>query len=473
MAAQNYPTTGRKVSAFNTPWLSLFDTRLKDGYIADTEIYGRLSYIFDAMTISGRTLNLDTRKPKIFQKLNWEKTVKLESPISTGAAGAAISIVVSTDDRDANGNVPIQTGDTVMISSVYQNTGKDMLYVITAYDSGTFTATGTPLLADGSGGLDQAQISVEVPAGTTLTVATKNFGLGTGQPGGSTFVRSEIEFKNQIIKTNLTIEGGANAIAWRDVSMQDGSAGLVIEGQEYQELEHSKAVDGAMFFGQENDNAALTAVSNSGGTNKIPGTKGLWEWGLSDGQSLTYSGGWASSNFYDYKDLALVNLLASKDVSMMCGTDLLRSVEESNLDFTKEYSGGTDLYDAMYNTLGFAVKHVTLNGYTFHIQELASWANPNRFGNKDLEFSKRGIMMPTGGSEMIEFEGGAEKHPTWMVGYLNAGGVDRTRVMRIIDGMSGTTATASNGFDEIKYEMLSEIFNLVFRPNQVTLIDEE
>lgn len=473
MAAQGFPDVGRKVGAFNQgQWVSIFDDRLDDGYIADLDITGLGSRIFDGLQMAKHTMPVYTRTPKVFQKLEWERNVKIGSSIATGAAGDPITIVVDPDDVDSNGNVPIQVGDGILIPVQYQAGAidTDRVYVITDYNSGTKTATAEPLSADGNT-VTASQIGTLIPADTVLSITSNYYGYGTGQPQGNTVVRSQLEYFGQISKTSLNIEGGANALKWREVGLTDGQVGLMYEGQEYTELDHNKAIDGALIVSEENDNTALTATSNAGGSSKISATKGIWNWGKEQGQDMFYSGSWNMSNFYDYKDLALTNNIVSREVNFMMGTDLQRSVELANLDWVREYSGGSDLFQAM-DKLGVDVKYVNVNGFLFRLQEMASFANPQRFGNKNYDWTKRGIMMPTG-NEMVNYEGKDEKHPNWMVGYLNNHGVDRTRIVRHVDGMSGTTERAVTDSDEFNVYMLSEFFNFVWRPNQIVTVEPE
>jgi hypothetical protein len=143
-------------------------------------------------------------------------------------------------------------------------------------------------------------------------------------------------------------------------------------------------------------------------------------------------------------------------------------IEESDLSYIKEYSGGSDLFMAA-NKIGINVKFFVGNGFTFAFSEIKSFANPMRYGNKEYEFSKYGIMLPNM-SETVTVEGRTERHPNLVLGFLNWAGENRERIVRVVDGMSGRSAIATNEYDGSNLWMLTEMVPLVFRPNQIVLV---
>lgn len=470
MAAQTQPTVTPKVGNYNAAqWVPLMDQRLDQGYFKEIGRYGLNSYIFDFLELCGRTMNLTTRTPKIFEKLEWENTVKIVGPIGTGAAGADISFVVHADDVDAYGNLPIAEGESVVIPAIYQSEAEDRTYVVT--DITTTTVTASPLSADGSTGYPtESQIGTAVPVGTTLSLGSYYTGVGTGLPNGRNNYRAERSYSTQIIKAVKTYEGGIQALKWRDVPSEFG-VGAWIEGQEDLELEYRKKMEMALMLGEENDNALLTETSQAGGTNKRLGTKGIWRWAKEVGQALNYSGGFDLSYLYDYKDLALANNLVSREALFLMGTDLQRSVEEGGLDFIKNYSGGSDLFLAA-DEIGYDVRRILLNGVMFQLQELKSWSNPLRMGNKEYNFTKYGLIIPEG-EQNATVNGKIEKHPSFQTGYLNHGGENRTRNTGFIAGTTGNHSYTSDQYDRDILWMESEMAAIVLRPEQLVAVEPE
>lgn len=466
MAAQTYPQVGVKSGEFNFgEWASIFNARFDEGYIEEINRYGLGSFFMDFLMIADQTTAVTTRTPKVFEVLEWEATVKTGTQINIGAAGADISFDVDASDVDASGNIPIALSEGVVIPAAYEATGENRIYVV--HDITGTTVTASPLSADGTT-ITESEIAIAVPAGTVLKIHSNYFGYGTGQPAGHNVVRAQREYNTQIIKTSMNYEGGIQAIKWRQIKTEAGVNSVWIEGQEIAERYHSKRMDDAIFLGELNDNATLTQASQFGGTNKRAATKGIWNWAEEAGQELLYPGVFDFTQFYDYKDLIISQNVVARDIMFLMGTDLQRMVEEAGLDWIREYSGGSDLFRTA-NEVGVNIKYAMLNGFMFMFQELKSFANPLRYGNKEYEFSKYGLMIPDQ-KETVTVEGRTERHSNITLGFLNWAGEDRTRIVRVVDGMSGRISQASNDYDGSNLWLLTEFVPLVYRPNQLVQV---
>lgn len=469
MAAATYPDTNVKVSQFNfANWASLFDARFDEGFLKEVNRYGLGSYYFDFLKMANQTTSVTTREPKVFEKLEWENTVTSGTIIDVatyGGAGDDLVWDIDASDIDAAGNIPVQVGDGIVVARAYQVPNQDRIYVIT--DITTNTVTMSPLSQAGTT-ITASQIDVDIPASTVFKIHSTFYGPGTGQPTGKYDVRAQREYATQLIKTSMNYEGGIQALKWRQIKTDSGINSVWMEGQELAESYHTKKIDDAIFLGEHNDNAALTQASQFGGTNKRLATKGLWNWGEEAGQEQLYPGTWDYTQLYDYKDLIISQNVVAREIQFMYGTDLGRMVEESNLDYIKEFSGGSDLFQTA-NRIGVNIKFFQGNGFLFSFQEIKSFSNPQRYGNKDYEFTKYGIMLPNN-SETVTVDGKTERHPNLVLGFLNWAGENRERIVRVVDGMSGRSNVATNEYDGSNLWMLTEMCTLVFRPNQIVLV---
>lgn len=471
MAAQTYPQTGTHVSQWNfANWASLFDARFDEGYLSEIQRYGLGSHYMDFLQLADATTSVTTRVPKVFEKLEWENTCETGTEIAiSGAAGDPIQFTIAASDIDAAGNRPIQVGDGLVIPRAYQAPNQDRIYVVTAID-GSHVVDAEPLSADGTT-ITASEIDVAVPTGTVLKVHSNYYGPGTGQPLGHYSVRAEREYPTTIIKTSMNYEGGIQALKWRQIKTESGINSVWMEGQEIAEDYHSKRIDDAIFLGELNDNTALTQASEFGGTNKRRAAKGAWNWMEEAGQELLYPGTWDYTQLYDYKDLIISQNVVAREIIFLYGSDLGRMIEEANLDYIKEFSGGSDLFRTS-NEIGVNIKYFMGNGFLFQFQELKSFCNPLRYGNKDYEFTKYGLMMPNN-SETVVVDGKTERHVNLTLGYLNWGGENRQRIVRVVDGMSGRSSIATNQYDGSNLWMLTEFTPLVFRPNQLVGVKPE
>lgn len=467
MAAQTYPTVGTRVGEFNfANWASIFSARFDEGYLEEIRRYGLGSYFMDFLQMADYTTTITNRNPKIFEILEWENTCKVGTEIAvSAAAGDPISFDIHADDIDSVGQLPVQVTDGLVIPGYYEANGRNAIYVI--IDITGTTVTAEPLSADGTS-IAASEVAIAIPVGTILKIHASYHGYGTGQPKGYNSVRAIREYSTQIVKTSMNYEGGIQAIKWREIQTESGTNSAWMEGQEIAESKHSKKIDDILFLGELNDNSALTEASQFGGTNKRAAAKGLWNWGEEAGQDLTYAGTWEASDLYDYKDLAISQNITAREILFPQGPDLGRMIEESNLDWIKSFSGGSDLFRTAFE-IGINVKSFFANGYHFLFQELKSFSNPLRWGNKEYDFTKYGLMIPNG-METYEIDGKMERHPQLVIAYLSYMGEDRTRIVRVVDGMSGRNSFAVNEYDGSNLWMLSEFAPLIYRPNQIVRV---
>ena len=445
-------------ATYNDYISSVWDSRLDTGYIGDIKRYGVADQFLTFLRMPDREFTLTTRKPKFFEQLPLQADIKLNAAISAGAAGAALSLVVHTDDRDT-GRVPIKVSDGVLIPGAYTTSGDDEQYVCTAYNSGTYTATLTPNSASN-------QVAVEIPASTVLKLNGNYHGHETNQPGGMFTKRVERSYSVGYCKTTRVIGGGVGSLKWLPVEMNDGSEGFIEENQMLHEFQHDKNLDDMIFYSQPITNAAVTETDANGNSVIREASKGIWNHGLDSGQTLGISGSWDIGNFYDYKDLALSQLLASREIQFMYGYALSRQIEQAGLDFIQSYSAGTDLF--MNGGLGIDVKYFQLDGFTYQLKEIESFRNVIGFGNSEYDFAKSGILLPVDTAE-AEYNGQMEQHPTIMMGYMK----DRKRAIAIMNGTTGLPYPTNQTWDQASWNFNTEYALIVLRPNQIVLARPE
>lgn len=461
-----YPASNVKVGAFDASnFVSLNSALFKDDVypeILKRNGYGEL--IFDILELSEATYDMKQRSTRVLEMGQMERVVTVGTGgIAVGAAGAAATFTLDTSDQDSAGGIPVQVNDTVIIDGTFQASGEDKEYVITAISGATPPViTLTPL--SGAAASVPADIDTAIPAGTKLTIASDKHGYGTGQPDGAYDVIYYRDYEAEITKTTHAVEGGVDALEWWAMPRKSGGNGVMFRGQEILEFKHNKKLDGKLFFSEPNENTAnLTATSTFGGTNALPSTKGIWNWATEVGQNFGYSGAWSMADFYDMKDILRAQNVTTNELMFMYGTNLGRQIEESNLDWIREYSGGTDLYKNA-NSLGVNIKNVEVNGLMFGLKEMKSFANPTRWGNNSLSFADRGLVIPIG-AEAVTIDGQSTVKPTIMMGYLKNNGVDRTRKFGYLKGMDQGGDVASD-VDASKVFLLSEHATIVHRPNQ-------
>jgi hypothetical protein len=433
---------GTKVAPFSyNEIVSIWDARLDTGYLADIERYGFADRVLNFLRMPEREISISSRKNKVFEKLPTQADIKNNAQIATSVAGAAMTFVVSTDDRSTTGAVPLQVSEAILVPGAYTISGNDAVFTAQAYDSGTFTFTLYPN--------DQTEgVAVAIPADTVFKIHGSYHGYETNQPNGKRTKRVERSYSNGLCKTTGELGGGVGSLKWLEVQYLDDPSrtGFVSEMQYLAEFDHDKKLDDMIFFNEEIDNTNLTETS------------------------------WDTGNFYDYKDLAISQLVSSREVRFWYGYNLSSQIEQAGLDWIQAYSGGSVLFMGAGNEgLGIDVKYYQLDGFTFQCKELESFRNAVGAGNQNYNFYKSGMMIPVGRGA-TEIEGGAvEQHPELMLGYMNHGGTNRKRVFGHAGGMTGAgyPNVLDNGGDYDKVFINTEYCLFALRPNQYVLVKPE
>lgn len=456
-------TQGTKVAPFsNAEIVSIYDARLETGYVAQIERYGKADRVFDFLRMPEREIYVSSRKNKVYETLPVQADIKIESNIATSLAGAVSTLVVDTDDRSATGMVPLQVGEGVIYPGTYTISGNDALFVVQANPSANTYSLYPAVATEG--------VQTLIPANSVLKIHGSYHGFESGQPAGKRTQQVTRSFYNGLVKTTGDLGGGAGALKWQQVQWNDdpSRSGFIEETQFLAEFDHDKKLDDMIFFNNLITNTSLTDTTSYGTSGLRQASKGLWNHAEDDGQELLYSGTWDTGNFYDYKELAISQLVSSREVQFMYGYNLSSQIEQAGLDWIQSYSGGTDLFMAP-GKLGIDVKYFQLDGFTFQCKELESFRNAIGAGNQMYSFYKSGLMIPVGVGA-VTIDGKTEQHPNLMIGYLSANGINRKRSFGVINGPTGANYPVNSTYDATKLMINTEYTLFVLRANQIVIV---
>jgi hypothetical protein len=164
---------------------------------------------------------------------------------------------------------------------------------------------------------------------------------------------------------------------------------------------------------------------------------------------------------------------------MYCmGQELNLSIENAQLPFIKEYSGGTDLYTNM-KTVGFNVREIFKNGFKSYLIPIPEFSNPTTYAADGFNFETLGLMFPDSkvtatlnsynqGGMSVDGYKKSVSHVS--LGYLNYNGEDRRLIVANKAGVNGKGIPVSDDWDDNSVYMLSEMMSIFLALNQTILV---
>jgi hypothetical protein len=477
MAVTYSPMASNTVQVpYDATWNSLYNTMLEPQIWPELyQKFGYLPGLFDFLHFSGQEKDIKGSSMKTFEEGSIEKPIKLGSAISTGNAGAYISITLDSTEYDANDSYYLRVGDDVIIPSKYQPTGvkEPRRYRVQSKsgsaESITFlaypsTAAGTTYTA--------SQISTEIPSGTYLAVSPGSYAPGSQGAVARSRGWYERNFYTDIKRAAVHIEGSIQSDERYYEKLKGGGTGALNKATMEADFELNAAINDALFLSENNDNTSLVLANRNSTNNAIRSTMGTWNWLEALGMEQSYVSSYTMDDFDLLRDYFDSQGVTAKDATFFVGSDLRRNIENAaGLEFLREFSGGTDLTSAnggMMKNIGINVGSITKNSIRTLIFGLNSLSNVNKFGVDSLWFKQAGFIVPQQDVTVKGFDSvdGTVKMRNMCLGYKNYNGENRTRITVPVAGVNGMNFPATDTYDDIRFEMLSEFMFLFHKVNQ-------
>lgn len=428
------------------------------------QLYGDTLRTWDFFMLAKKVHDVKARKTTVLEEGFIHDTLDVKTEVAAASAGADLTVV---SDKNTG-----RIGFDVHIPAKYLGTKLALSYKITAKTgSGPYTYTLSPWNST-------TQLTVALPAGQKLIVGASSFAPGQGQPAPMTRKWYSHDHYTRIMKETMNIEGGQQAL------------------QEYMEL--SQAVDGStlknrilnetefrlriqmndfLMMGQQNNNT-FTGDNKAGDSNAVPSDYGLLQGMYADGMKQYYTGSYTKDNFDVIKFLLASQGVGAGRVHFLYGQELGLGIENSGLEFIREFSGGTDMKKIA--DVGFVMKSFTKNGINNVLCEIPEFSNPVMYGADGYNFETLGMIFPDAKvtASMNYFNGNGlaqgsdEKIPLdhVTVGYLNNNGENRKLVVGDAAGVNGLGYKFTNEYDSSTVYMLTEQANFLLALNQSILV---
>mgnify|MGYP001454594386 CR=1 FL=1 len=445
-----------------------------------TQKYGEFLGILDTMRLMGAVdrYPLKSNKITMFEQANIERPIKVGTEISTTAASTVFTLEVADTQYDANGNGPLQVGDTFFVPETYITKSGENKTSAQAFVKGYSSGEGTVDEVFNCEFFDNSvAITTAIPVSTELIHGGNVRARGTGQPNGrqrSTLAR---DFYTSILKKSQEIEGGVQGT---ETYLDDMDAFPVygpngqIKGYWYRglidmEFQFEADKDKQVFLGDYNDNPALTETANLGGSNVVRSGKGILPHLDEYGQLYLYDTEFGMSQFDELDRLMETQGVLSGDVVVMVGNELDRTMTNSSIEWTKAYSGGTDFTNGAFGNIATRFSMWDKGHIRIHKRNITSWSNPFTYGT-DSTYANMGIFVPVSANIKTNIDGQNIALNNLELMHFNNNGENRTNIIGDVFGMNGLGKPILNQYDNGARYMLSEFMLTVASPNQMGLI---
>jgi len=297
--------------------------------------------------------------------------------------------------------------------------------------------------------------------------------VASGQPKSSGWYSRH--FHTSTVKADMEMEGSIQSNEKYYEKLIGGGTGIFSKASLEMDFFLSKAINDEIFLGSGVTNV-LTQATRNGSLNTITGTVGLLKHLVDRANIQYYTTAYQSTDFDDVKDILTSQGVANRDVTFFMGSTLYQFVENSNLDFIKEFSGGTDFAKTL-RAIDVEFQTVKKNGVVFTFKELPSLSDPTSYGADAFDgyFKELGMIIP---DVDVTVRGSLESPSTvkiknFTLGMKNYNGENRTRIIKTIPGMADLGAggnIATDTFDDTRMSGLSEFMCIVNCVNQMILV---
>jgi len=286
-----------------------------------------------------------------------------------------------------------------------------------------------------------------IATGTELAIGGSAFAAGTGQPEPTSTGLYERDFYTTIAKESMGFDGPELARERWEEKQVGGKNRIWSRAYTETEFLLDLAEDCNFLMGEENSNAITQTTARdfilAANTDVLRSGKGIWKWQDEVAGTLNYGTG--DFNLFDLDQIPVY--MRSQGVTdgvaiLAVGQGLALKLENSGLEFVKEYSGGSDFTRVVQRAFGGAeqraidvgFKMFTKGGITYVMKVVDTFSNPKLFGVSTYPMDDSGFTFPV--SSVKDKKSGLTI-PNVSIGNFSHNGVSRKRVIGVVNGMTG------------------------------------
>lgn len=445
---------------FLSQWSSLIDSNTQREVFQQSG--GGVMFV-DILRAAGAEQSIPSQDMTCVEEAVQDRAFKVKTEVAVNSAGESLTIDIHSDSFEYSSTKhPVRQYDVIMVPGKYMSDGKPATYWVSTLATAVLANDRLTCVPTD----DAFDVDVAIPAGTYLPILYNAFARGTDQPTGKIEYPDTKSYTTGLIKETVGLEGGVLATKMlNDVIKYQGNLWLLNDSTRKMERRMEQMKDFQCLLGQKKSNASLvqtTSLESDSGLVRI--TDGVVTNIRNYGLSGTFADIFELDDFHSVTDALISQRLYTTNVGFYVGHELYRQIQDVLKDYTREFSGGSDLYNKLNGVLGVTPKGFELDGVTFWIQPLASFSDPAILGlaptgTYEFEFPYSGIIVPD--STITVQKWGQQVNasiPNVGLGYVNFNGENRGLITKRQLGMNGIVdgMDVANGIDAIKFYMMSE-----------------
>lgn len=408
--------------------------------------HGRAFGFYDILTAANQVVDLPSQDTKVVEKLAPVRVLKTKTAIT--AASGNLTMELHDDNFESGGTTTVaRVGFIVYFPQKYMPAGvrEDRGYMITAIGDGDRTnssLTLAPVSADGTSKTATA-LNADLPASTELSIGHSMFAPGSTGPTGLRDFPTTRTYKTGFIREAQEFDGSFFAHKGETIEI-DGQYLKLDPVLMESEMRLRDQKESAVIWAEENDNALLVQTSTQGGVSGVrKSSRGLLPWLDIAGQALYYTDG-DFSIFNDIIDTLQTQGVYSKTVTLFCAPRFAQMLSDEGHEYIRDYSGGTNLWDAAEGKIGFTPTVYEYGQVKFYVHTVASFMKPASYGYIDSDDEAQYvagnicIAVPDGKVTVNEWGNLANVSiPNLWMGYVNRNGENRRNMIGRIKGLNG------------------------------------
>lgn len=467
MAVTNQAVASNTVTAgYNQNFNSIYEAMLKPQIFGElVDLYGMGLGVFDMIYFAGNIIDVKGHKQTVWSQGAIQRPITLLGTIGTQSAGVDITFKIATAEYDTDNKTFLTTNDAIFVPEAYMGSTSNgpakYQIVSTSGSTNDITYTARPFL-------NAYALTVAVPTTTKLQVTGGNYAPGSQGANSKSRGWTEVDYFTAIKRRAFLLEGSQQSDErWQD-NLKNGETGMFSKASIEADFLLTSDLNDELFLGEEPNNTSLVMSNRESDSNTVYGTKGLWRHLVSSGGSQEYTDNYEIPDFDDVKDMFRSQGVINQAALFAVGSGLNLMIENSGLDFLKEYSGGTDLMTSL-TSMGIEFKKIHKNSIIFSLVELATFDNPQTYGLSAYDWKNRGFIVPNefGSAKMGDYGTETVTLSNLTLGHKNYNGEDRTRVSGVLGGVNGMGYRFVDTFDDVRGELLTECMLIATKRNQM------